>query len=66
MAETMLEAWNKSLDDSFYAPDYEEKAFMQVAAGIESDEELRAHIVTVQTKAFSVCDALIFCPRLTH
>ncbi|RDX53383.1 hypothetical protein OH76DRAFT_1545423 [Lentinus brumalis] len=50
----MLEAWNKSLDDSFYAPDYEEKAFMQVAAGIESDEELRAHIVTVQTKAFSL------------
>ncbi len=66
MAETMLKAWNKSLDDSFYAPDDEEKTFMQVATGIESDEELRAHIVTVQTKAFSVCDALMVCPRPTR
>ncbi|KAI0720526.1 hypothetical protein C8T65DRAFT_735856 [Cerioporus squamosus] len=54
MVETMLEAWDKSLlDDSFYAPDDEEKTFMKVATGIEDDEELRAHIVTVQTKALS-------------
>ena len=56
MADTMLKAWDKALDDSFYAPDEDEKAFMKAATGIQDDEELRQNIIRVQTKAFSVCD----------
>ncbi|RPD77757.1 hypothetical protein L226DRAFT_600530 [Lentinus tigrinus ALCF2SS1-7] len=55
MAETMLEAWDKSLDDSFYAPGEEEKAFMKATTGIRDDDKLRRHIITVQRKAFSLC-----------
>ncbi|RPD62465.1 hypothetical protein L226DRAFT_568766 [Lentinus tigrinus ALCF2SS1-7] len=53
-AETMREAWKKALDDSFYDPDDEEKAFMRAATDITDEEELRRHIISVQTKAFSL------------
>ena len=54
MSDTMLKAWDKSLDVSFYAPDEEEKAFMKEATGIQDDEELKNHVITVQTKAYKV------------
>ena len=41
-----------------YAPDEEEKAFMKATTGIQDDEELKAHIIAVQTKAFGVCKTL--------
>ncbi|KAI0788412.1 hypothetical protein C8Q74DRAFT_1367139 [Fomes fomentarius] len=46
--------WEKPLDESFYAPDDEEKTFMKVTTGIEDDEELKQHIIRVQTKAYAV------------
>ena len=54
MSETMLKAWDKALDASFYAPDEEEKVFMREATGIQDDEELKNHIMTVQAKAYKV------------
>lgn len=56
MSDVMSTArlWEKPLDESFYAPDDEEKAFMKVAAGIQDDEELKQHIIRVQTKAYAV------------
>ncbi|KAI0311427.1 hypothetical protein OF83DRAFT_1151055 [Amylostereum chailletii] len=46
--------WVKPLDDSLYAPDDDEKAFLKAATEIEDDEELKRHILSVQTKAFSL------------
>ena len=64
MSETMLKAWDKSLDVSFYTPDEEEKAFMKEATGIQDDEELKNHVITVQTKAFKVnIPPLYYCPK---
>lgn len=60
MSETHRPGWAKPLDPSFYAPDEEEKAFMKVTTGIQDDEELKAHIITVQTKAFGVREPCLF------
>ena len=54
MSETHRPGWNKPLDESLYAPDEEEKAFMKTTTGIQDDEELKRHIIAVQTKAFAV------------
>ncbi|EJD41305.1 hypothetical protein AURDEDRAFT_115547 [Auricularia subglabra TFB-10046 SS5] len=42
------------LDPSLYAPRDEEKAFYKQQTGIESDHELREHILAVQARAFKV------------
>ena len=55
MSETHRPGWDKPLDESFYAPDDEEKAFMKTTTGIQDDDELKRHIIAAQTKAFSVC-----------
>ncbi|KAM5534971.1 hypothetical protein V8D89_011344 [Ganoderma adspersum] len=52
MSETHRPGWAKPLDTSLYAPDEEEKAFMKTTTGIQDDEELKTHIIAVQTKAF--------------
>ena len=62
VAETMREAWKKALDDSFYDPDDDEKEFMKVVTGIDDGEELRRHIISVQTEAFSVRGPLLVRP----
>lgn len=54
MSETHRPGWAKPLDESLYAPDDEEKAFMKATTGIQDDEELKKHIIAVQTKAFGV------------
>ncbi|TBU29947.1 hypothetical protein BD311DRAFT_719492 [Dichomitus squalens] len=54
MSETHRTGWEKPLNPSLYAPDEEEKAFMQATTGIQDDEELKAHIIAVQTKAFEL------------
>ncbi|KAI0087640.1 hypothetical protein BDY19DRAFT_892981 [Irpex rosettiformis] len=49
------ETWNTKLyDDKFYNPDPEALAFFKLETGIENDEELKQHILTVQKGAFSV------------
>ena len=58
MSETHRPGWAKPLDPSLYAPDEEEKAFMKATTGIQDDEELKSHIIAVQTKAFAVCLSL--------
>ena len=50
--------WDLPLDPSMYAPDEEEKASMKTTTGIQDDEELKAHILAVQKKAFSVSSAI--------
>ncbi|THH16275.1 hypothetical protein EW146_g4351 [Bondarzewia mesenterica] len=46
--------WVLSLDDKYYRLDEEERAFFKVETGIDDDEELRRHIIAVQTEAFSI------------
>ena len=45
----------KALDDEFYNPDEEAKAFFKAETGIQDDDELREHIIAVQSRAFAVC-----------
>ena len=54
MSITHRPRWDLPLDTSLYAPDEEEKAFMKTTTGIQDDEELKAHILGIQTKAFTV------------
>ena len=54
MAQSSLKSWDLPLDESLYDPDEEAKAFMKTATGIEDDEDLKRHILSVQKKAFSV------------
>ena len=54
MSETYRPGWDKPLDQSLYAPDEEEKAFMRATTGIQDDDALKEHILAVQAKAFAV------------
>lgn len=47
-------AWYLPLDEKYYNLDEDEKNFFKVETGISDDDELKKHIITVQTKAFSV------------
>lgn len=42
------------LDPSLYAPTMEEVAFFKAQTGIETDEELKEHILKVQKEAWDV------------
>ncbi|PIL22630.1 hypothetical protein GSI_15321 [Ganoderma sinense ZZ0214-1] len=53
MSETHRPGWDKPLDPALYTLDEEEKAFMKAATGIQDDEELKTHVLAVQTKAFA-------------
>ncbi|KLO19847.1 hypothetical protein SCHPADRAFT_912505 [Schizopora paradoxa] len=44
--------WNTPLDDELYKPDEEAIEFFATATGISDREELKQHILRVQTKAF--------------
>ncbi|EJF56627.1 hypothetical protein DICSQDRAFT_157852 [Dichomitus squalens LYAD-421 SS1] len=54
MSLTHRSSWDLPLDSSMYAPDEEEKAFMKATTGIQDDEELKAHILAVQAKAWTI------------
>ena len=54
MSETYRPGWDKPLDQSLYAPDEEEKAFMKATTGIQDDDELKEHILAAQANAFAV------------
>ena len=58
MSITHRPRWDHPLDTSLYAPDEEEKAFMRTTTGIQDDEELKAHILAIQAKAFTVSTSL--------
>ena len=61
MSETHRPGWAKPLDESLYAPDEEEKAFMKATTGIQDDDELKEHILAAQANAFAVREYL--CER---
>ena len=48
MSETHRPGWAKPLDESLYAPDDEEKAFMKATTRIQDDEELKSKIKEVE------------------
>lgn len=43
------------LDDSLYSLDPDELVFFQSQTGIRNEEELKAHILGVQVRAYEVC-----------
>ena len=43
-----------SLEERFYNLDQEERDFFKKETGIKDDEELKTHLIAVQTKAYSV------------
>ncbi|KAE9399597.1 hypothetical protein BT96DRAFT_820362 [Gymnopus androsaceus JB14] len=47
--------WFLPLDEKYYNLDEEEKHFFKKETGIQDDDELKKHIITVQNKAFSIC-----------
>ncbi|CAA7265532.1 unnamed protein product [Cyclocybe aegerita] len=49
------EAIRQNLDPSLYAPKEDELAFFKQQTGIQDDEELKSHVISVQTKAYQVC-----------
>lgn len=46
--------WNVPLSDKYYDLDADAKAFFKKETSIQDDEDLKAHIIAVQKKAFSV------------
>lgn len=44
-----------ALDPTLYNPTAEEVVFFKSQTGIESDEELKEHILAVQKEAWDVC-----------
>ena len=66
MSETHRPAWDKPLDSSIYALDEEEEEFMKAATGIQDDEELKSHVIAVQTKAFAVCLSALYLSGRDH
>lgn len=47
------------LDPSLYKLRDDEKAFYQAATGINDDEELKEHIIAVQTEAYEVLKTML-------
>ena len=45
-----------ALDESLYDPTDEESSFFKQQTGIQDDEELKAHIIQVQSEAYKVCN----------
>jgi hypothetical protein len=43
------------LDESLYDLAEEERTFFKQQTGIQDDDELKAHIIRVQTEAYEVC-----------
>ena len=53
-----------ALDESLYRLTEEERAFFKQQTGILDDDELKAHIIRVQTEAYEVCTLyLCMCTR---
>lgn len=54
MDTNLPQVYTKPLEDRFYSLDAEEREFFKKETGIESDEELKNHLIAVQSKAYSV------------
>jgi hypothetical protein len=52
--DTTKEKFAYPLDQNLYQPTEEEKSFFKLLTGINNDEDLKQHIITVQTKAYKV------------
>lgn len=50
--------WILPQDDECYILDEDEKTFFKKETRIEDDNELKKHVITVQTKAYAVCFSL--------
>jgi hypothetical protein len=50
------------LEPSLYNPQDDELLFFRKLTGIEDENELKSHILTVQAKAYEVSDVLIPLP----
>ncbi|KAH9933146.1 uncharacterized protein BXZ73DRAFT_101113 [Epithele typhae] len=50
----MYQQFDLQLDPALYSLDAEEKAFFRALTGINNDNELKAHVIAVQKKAFEV------------
>jgi len=50
--QTQHDTWNKPLDDELYNPDEDAVEFFATTTGISDREELKQHILRVQSKAF--------------
>ena len=55
-------AYAKLGQPDFYNPNEEAKEFFKLETGIDDDEELKDHIVSVQRKAFKVRHYPLMCP----
>ena len=44
----------KALDESLYDLNNEERSFLKEQSGIQDDDELKKHVIQVQTKAYKV------------
>ena len=44
-----------TLDPELYTPEPHEIEFLKAQTGIEGDEELKKHVLTVQKEAWEVC-----------
>lgn len=58
-------SWVLPLNDKYYTLDEDEKAFFKKETRIEDDDELKKHIIAVQTKAFPVCLYPYWCKEHT-
>lgn len=63
MDKNSSKVYPKPLDEQLYDLDAEEREFFKKETGIETDEELKKHLIAVQTKAYLVrsrCIVTIF------
>jgi hypothetical protein len=52
------------LDPSLYSLSGEELEFFKTQTGIHDEEELKNHIIAIQTKAYAVCHSHLFMHRI--
>lgn len=52
-------SWAKPLDESIYTPGEATIEFYKKETGIAGDEELKQHIIAVQSKAYSVSPSFL-------
>lgn len=53
MSDLSKNVYTMSLDEALYNLDQEERDFFKNETGIQGDDELKAHIIAIQTKAYS-------------
>lgn len=54
------------LDEEYYDPDVDETLFLKKETSIRDDTELKRHLISVQTKAFSVSSMRRYATTFLH